>query len=387
MSKSFREISVSALNQRLEKARQDKQTAGGILRIIRRGEVCYEHAVGYANVEAGTPITRKSIFRLYSMTKPVTMTALMQLYERGLISPEDPLTKFYPEVSHMPVAIEEADGSVRYEKQKRPPTIRELYTMTSGIPYGGDDSVAARKIRDAFDLAPETANADELMHTLATEGALCFQPGEKWMYGFSHDILGAVIAKVTGMRLGEYMRKNIFEPLSMNDTGFFVPKEKHSRLVTAYEGKDGELRPMTEPEYLDHFLQDAPFHSGGGGLTSTLDDYAKFCQMLLYGGEYQGERLLSAKTVQMMASNQLNDAQMASFGWRDRGYGYGVGMRTLLSKRMLNGSVGEFGWDGMMGCWMAVDPQEDMTLVYLQNAMPYATVGWSMMPIIYGGLV
>ena len=170
----------------------------------------------------------------------------------------------------------------------------------------------------------------------------------------------------------------------MRDAGFFVPEAKRGRFCNAYSFENGAYVHRTENGFNEHYFSDAAFQSGGGGLVATVDVYVRFCMMLLDGGTWRGERILGRKTIEMMRTQQLNDAQQATFGWADRGYGYGIGMRTMLRPWRLNGSVGEFGWDGMMGTWLAVDPAEDMVVVYAQNMLPYNDNGMRLMPIIYG---
>lgn len=377
------------LTRKLRANYDQKKCAGAILRVTQGDQVCYERAEGYADIEKRTPIDARTIFRIYSMSKPITMTALMQLYEQGLVYPEDELRAFFPPVADMPVAVEQPDGSVRYEKQRSPITVKQLYTMTSGISYPGDDDAGAKSMAAAFDKHEgRFLSLEDMVNAMAGECALSFHPGEKWKYGFSHDIVGALIEKVSGRPFGEYLRENVFEPLGMADTAFWVSQDKQARFATAYAVENGEYRSLAgEKDFTADYFDKPGFESGGGGLVSTMEDYARLCQMLLGGGEYRGARLLGRKTVEMMSSNQLSDEQMKTFGWRERGYGYGVGMRVNLKPWVLNGSVGEFGWDGMMGTWMLIDPAEGLTVVYLQNMFPYNTNGMRLTPIVYGALV
>ena len=366
----------------------NQKVTGAIVRVMRNGETVYEHAKGYADLELQTPVTPQTIYRMYSMSKPVTMTALMTLYERGLVFPEDRLEDFFPAVKDMPVAVEQPDGTVTLEKQASPITVKQLYTMTSGVAYPGDDNAGARSVLKAMDEhMRETNSLEGYLNCLAKHAALSFQPGTRWMYGFSHDVIGALIEKVSGMTFGEYLRRTIFDPLGMPDTGFYVPTAKHARFVTAYDVTDGAPKSMAgDKEITAEYLSHPGFESGGGGLVSTLDDYSRFTNMLLRGGELDGARILGRKTVEMMSTNQLSPELMNSFSWRERGYGYGVGMRTHLTPWVINGSAGEFGWDGMMGTWMAVDPAEGLTVVYLQNMFPYSNLGMRLMPMIYASL-
>lgn len=379
------------LSSKLSAQYGDKRACGGILRVVRHGEAIFEDAAGYANIEKQLPITPESIFRIYSMTKTVTMTALMQLYERGLIYPEDRLTDFFPEFSAMPVAAYNAangrpDGGVALKKPSSPVTVRQLATMTSGFPYPGTNDfgeLSFKLIDDEYAGGMDTL--ENMMTVFAKKGVLCFEPGTQWRYGLGHDVIGAIIERASGMTLDEYFRRYIFEPLNMIDTGFYVPKDKRERFVTAYHVEKGEYVPYTK-EFTDCFLTPPKYLSGGGGLVSTLEDMSRFCEMLLGFGEYKGERLLGRKTVELMATNQLSDEQMKTFVWRERGYGYGVGMRTLLHPWTYNAGVGEFGWDGMMGTWLSVDPKNDMYTLYMVNQFPYSDCGQRLMPIIYAGI-
>lgn len=364
------------------------KVAGCSLLVCRKGEVTFlEH--GFANVERRDPVRRDTIFRLYSMTKPITMTAVMQLYERGLVYLEDPLYEFIPEFRDMPVGIAEPDGSVRYGKPRRPITIKHLLTMTSGLSYPGEGDAGERSLYQALEKMEESgedAPTLEKARRVAKEACLSFHPGERWKYGLSHDIAAAVVEVVSGQRYGEYLKENIFAPLEMVDTAFFVSPEKHARFTRAHEWKGGAYTECEGVNFLKNYLSQPAYESGGGGLVSTIDDYAHFCEMLLNGGTRRGQRILGRKTIEMMRTDQLTEAQRADFGWTERGYGYGLGMRTHLRPWTINGSAGEFGWDGMMGTWMAVDPAEEMYVVYMQNMMPYNNCGMRLMPILYAAL-
>lgn len=380
---------LSYVQEKMDRNAEEGKAIGSVLRVVKDGQA-YAFTSGHMDAQKKRPVELDTIFRFYSMSKPITMTALMQLIERGKIYLEDPVYEYIPEVRDMPVAVEEPGGGVRFERQTKTMTIKNLCTMTSGIAYPGNENAGAREMQKAFDHhEQEDVETLDVMRIAAKEGALSFQPGERWMYGFSHDFVGAIIEIVSGMRYGEYLKKNIFEPLQMKDTGFFVPKEKRARLTDAFSFENGAYQRLIEEEFNERYDAEPAFQSGGGGLAGTVGDYSNFCQMLLHFGSFDKERILGRKTVEMMATDQLSAAQRETFGWGSwpsRGYGYGLGMRTCLHPWMVNGSVGEFGWDGMMGTWMAVDPRERMTMVYLQNMMPYNTNGMRLMPIIYGAM-
>lgn len=395
MRTEFNMRALEAVGARMDGNYQGGRAASSSIRVIRHGQECYRHLAGYADLEAGKPTAGDTIYRMYSMSKPVTMTALMQLYEKGLVYLEDPVSAFIPEFRDMPVAVTLPDGTIEYEKQKWPITVKNLCTMTSGLAYPGEGTPGGRIMAKLMNESNDDTPTDEIgndvptvevVRIVAKKGVLNFQPGEKWEYGFSHDVVGALVEVISGKRYGDYLRENIFEPLQMRDAGFFVPEAKHGRFCNAYSFENGAYVRRTENGFNEHYFSDAAFQSGGGGLVATVDDYVRFCMMLLDGGTWRGERILGRKTIEMMRTQQLNDAQQATFGWADRGYGYGIGMRTMLRPWRLNGSVGEFGWDGMMGTWLAVDPAEDMVVVYAQNMLPYNDNGMRLMPIIYGAM-
>ena len=197
---------------------------------------------------------------------------------------------------------------------------------------------------------------------------LAFEPGERWMYGFSIDILGAVLEALTGKTLGEYLKENIFDPLGMKDTGFYVPQEKFDRIATLYHINEG-----LKPEERWFCTEKPSFESGGGGLYSSLHDYSRFAQMLLHGGTLDGVRILGRKTVDLISTDHLTPEQRKGDSWdTQRGYGYGLGVRVLTNPELagINGSVGEWGWDGAFGNWFCVDPKENLTCVYFTTNLP-----------------
>lgn len=360
---------IDALLQRfVDKGEQ----AGVAAEVIRHGEVAYRNWAGYQSVEDKTPITGDTIYRIYSMSKTFTSVALMTLYERGLIRLHEPVYAFIPEFKNMKVVETDAQGNEKLVDAKRPITIAHLCSMTSGIPYPGGGSPSGRAMIEAQKKVEESGKLNESATVAIVRAVadipLAFHPGDHWMYGFSHDILGAIVEIVSGKRYGQYLKDEIFDPLGLKDTAFYVPPEKRSRLASAYSCNDGKFI-LAAPPVLDAAPDSPPpFESGGGGLHSTLDDVSRFAQMLVRGGKLDGTRILSRKTVELIASNQLGDVQQADFNWESIwGYGYGLCVRTMLepAKAGLNGSVGEFAWDGMLGTWYCVDPKEDMTVVFM----------------------
>ena len=347
------------------------QIAGCAAKIIRNDEVCFEGCFGYANIEKKLPITDQTIFPIASMSKVITVAGIMRLYEQGLFKMWDPVSEYLPGFKHPMIAQEKPDGSYDIIPAKGEVTMRQLFTMTSGVPYPGSDTAAARIASQKQEeylaqhhTIPKTVDYCNLVGQLP----LAFEPGEKWMYGFSIDVLGAVIEVLSGKTLGEYLKETIFEPLGMQDTGFFVPAEKQCRIATLYHIRDG-----MEADGRQYPAQKPIFESGGGGLFSTVQDYSRFAQMLLHGGMLNGERILGRKTIDLIATDHLTPQQQATQSWdTQRGYGYGLGVRVMTNPEIaeINGSVGEWGWDGAFGNWFCVDPRENLTCVYLTTNLP-----------------
>ncbi len=347
------------------------QIAGCSAKILRKDKVLFEGCFGYADIAKKQKISEDTIYAIASMSKVVTVAGIMQLYEQGLFKLWDPVSEYLPGFKNPTIALEKPDGSYDIVPAKGEVTMRQLFTMTSGLPYGGQDTAAAR-IRSekeeeywtSFKTMPNTVDYCNMVGGLP----LAFEPGEKWMYGFSIDVLGAVIEVLSGKTLGDYLKEHIFDPLGMKDTGFYVPQEKLDRLAVLYR-----IHEDMEPAERDAPTVKPAFESGGGGLFSTVRDYSRFAQMLLHGGTLDGQRILGRKTIDLIATDHLTPAQQATHSWdTQRGYGYGLGVRVMTHPEIadINGSVGEWGWDGAFGNWFCVDPKEELTCVYLTTNLP-----------------
>ena len=347
------------------------EIAGCSARIMRNDEVLFEESFGYADIESKLKMSADTIFPIASMSKVITVAGIMQLYEQGLFKLWDPVSKYLPGFKNPKIAREKPDGSYEIVDAKGEVTMRQLFTMTSGVPYGWADTAAGRiRIEKEKEWMsnplsfPGTVGYVNLVGQLP----LAFEPGERWMYGFSIDVLGAVIEVLTGKSLGEYLKENVFDPLGMTDTGFFVPADKLDRIATLYNINEGMKpsdrgAPTSKPE----------FESGGGGMFSTVRDYSRFAQMLLHGGTLDGIRILGRKTIDLISTDHLTPEQRRSDNWdTQRGYGYGLGVRVMTNPELagINGSVGEWGWDGAFGNWFCVDPKENLTCVYLTTNRP-----------------
>ena len=347
------------------------QIAGCAARIMRKDEICFEGCFGYADIEKKIRISDDTIFPIASMSKVITVVGLMRLYEQGRFKLWDPVSAYLPGFKNPTVAMEKPDGTVEIVPAEGEVTLRQLFTMTSGVPYPGEDTAAARirlEKEKAYRAEGQPMPDTQAYCNLVGQLPLAFEPGDHWMYGFSIDVLGAVIEVLSGKTLGEYLKETIFDPLGMADTGFFVPEEKLHRVATLYHINEG-----MKPDERQYPTQKPAFEGGGGGLFSTVKDYSRFAQMLLHGGSLNGTRILGRKTVDLIATDHLTPRQQATHSWdTQRGYGYGLGVRVMTHPEVadINGSVGEWGWDGAFGNWFCVDPKEELTCVYLTTNLP-----------------
>lgn len=350
---------------------------GCSLLVLRRGETLYETHLGYADVESQKPVTQDTIFRIYSMSKIITCTAALMLYERGLYALNDPLHDYLPEFKDPQVLHTAANGVQYTSPAANPIRVRDLFTMASGYPYPGEDTETGRRLikaQEALESGGFTARGDPALRSFTKALAaipLAFEPGTHWLYGLSHDILGALIEVLSGKTFGRFLEDEIFKPLGMAGTSFCLRQDQWSRLCGLYErAGDGTVQKNTRMDA--GFVPGAPFESGGGGLLSTLSDYGRFAQVLAMGGEAYGVRLLSPHTVKLMASNHLTGALMQDFSrGQSTGYGYGLGVRVMLDPPAGGAfSPGEFGWAGMAGTFVYMDPAEQLSAVFMKQFLP-----------------
>lgn len=348
---------------------EQKRIAGASVMVYKDGTLCYDDQFGWADIENRVRISRDTIFRLYSCTKPITATALMILFERGELELEYPVHRFLPSFKDMTVVSE--DGKIT--KCNTDMTIRDLLNMTSGLVYPGGWFEAGRHMEPVFDEITSKLGTDEELTTQQvaekiSEAPLMFEPGKMWNYGTSADVLGAVIEKIAGMNLSEFMKKEIFDPLLMEDTGFYVPKDKLNRFSKLYMQTDDGLK-LFEDNYLGitDYKKPPRFESGGAGLVSTTLDYMRFLRMLLNMGTVNGVKILSENTVRFMTQNHLTDEQFYSMQYGStKGCGYGNLMRVVTStaQATTNGDVGEYGWDGWTGTYFTVNPKSNLIILY-----------------------
>jgi CubicO group peptidase (beta-lactamase class C family) len=362
---------TSALNDYVKNGK----LSGGVALVARRGKVVYLDAFGQRDRETKSPMREDAIFRIASQSKALVSVGVMILQEEGRLLISDPVGKYLPEFMQTTVAVPKDGGGYEVVKAKRPITIRDLLTHTSGVSYGSGPA------RDRWEAAKITgwyfADRDEPVGaTVARMAALPFdaQPGEKYIYGYSTDILGAMVEKVSGETLDEFLRSRILVPLAMKDTHFYLPESKRDRLAVVYSarssGGTGGLERAPDPGGMvgqgAYVKGPRKSYSGGAGLLSTATDYARFLQMLLNGGELEGRRILSRKSVELMTVDHLGTRT-----FRD-GEGFGLGFSVVkdLGLRGAPGSVGEFGWGGAYHSVYWVDPKEELVVVYFTQLLP-----------------
>lgn len=366
--------------ERLDAAQSEyvvkEQLAGQVTLVLRDGRIVYSKADGWRDRAAGTEMTPDTIFRIASQSKAVVSTAIMILHERGQLNIGHLLSRYFPEWADMQVAVDDGAGGYTLEPARQAITLRMLLTHTAGVGYGYGLA------QDRWEQAGQTgwyfADREEPIGvSVARMGALPLmaQPGEQWVYGYSTDILGAVVEKASGTDLATFLRTEIFEPLDMRDTHFYLPRGKADRLAVVYRPREGggiEAIPETNGMQSQGLYVEGSgpnlSYSGGAGLLSTARDYARFLQMFLAGGELDGRRLLSPKTVELMTVDHLGDIVFRP------GQGFGLGFSVVedLGARGVLGSVGEYGWGGAYHSTYWVDPVERLVVVYMTQLIPAA---------------
>jgi CubicO group peptidase (beta-lactamase class C family) len=378
--------SVGVSSERLERLRAGMQryvdegrVAGLVTYVSRSGRVVQHEAFGKADVEAARPMTKDSIFRIASQTKAITSVAVMLLVEEGRLGLSDPVSKYIPAFAKTSVAVPPPAGAVAETPvsavpAKRPITIRDLLTHTAGIGYG--EGIAAAQWKAAgiqhwyfADRTEPVAAVVERMAVLPMDA----QPGEKYVYGYATDILGVVVEKASGMTLAEFFEKRITGPLGMLDTRFYLPPAQKDRLAAVYAAKDGRIERAPDGMPGQGHYAEGPrlAFSGGAGLLSTARDYARFLQMMLNGGELDGVRLLSPKTVELMTVNHVGTL-FAERGPADAGMGFGLGFDVVedLGRNGRYGSEDAFGWGGAYHTTYWVDPREKLVAVLMTQLLP-----------------
>lgn len=387
--------SIGLSSERLARIRpflEERYIATGKLpcaqvQVWRRGKLALDETLGLADRERNRPLEKDALFRIYSMTKPITSVAFMMLVEQGLVALDDPVAKYIPEWAGLGVFAAGTDAGWATTPPARPMLTIDLLRHTSGLTYGfqmqGNIDAAYRKLKVAEDLRFGTLQ--EFIDKLA-KLPLQFSPGDAWNYSVSTDVLGYLVEKISGQPFASYLEDNIFRPLGMVDTSFTVPADKAHRLTACYAAgvlgsktlKPGQPALQDDPE-TSPYLTATAFPSGGGGLVSTAADYMRFSRMLLNGGELDGVRLLSPKTLQLMTANhlpggkdltQMSRSLFSEATYAGVGFGLGFGVTVDPAATMIPGSKGDFFWGGAASTFFWVDPVEDLTVVFLTQLLP-----------------
>jgi len=366
---------LERISKVIQQSIDEKRIAGAVTLVARHGHVVWFKAQGMSDREAGKPMRTDSIFRICSMSKPITSVAVMMLYEEGKFLLEDPVSKYLPEFKNPKVLVKPANGQPYTIPATREITIRDLLRHTSGLTYNwnGELGPLYRDAGVAHGLLPYDGTIGDSVKRLAPL-PLLFNPGERFEYSLSVDVLGRLVEVVSGKPFDEFLRTRIFEPLGMKDTYFFPPDTKLDRLATAYTYYDGKGlnrfpdTPITEGTF--SYSADYPYKgerklfSGGAGLNSTAEDYARFCQMMLNGGKWGNTRLLSRKTVELMTHDQLGKIGP------DQEFGLGFGVEGAKAPLAELGTPGTFAWGGFFYTSFSIDPKEELIVVFMGQLHP-----------------
>ncbi|HEY72889.1 MAG: hypothetical protein B6I35_04715 [Anaerolineaceae bacterium 4572_32.2] len=349
----------------------DQEKLAGIVSLVaRRGSVVHLEKFGVQDFASGKPVEFDTIFRFYSMSKPITSAALMMLYEEGRFQLDDPVSRFLPEFKETKVWA----GEDELADLNRPITIRHLLTHTAGLSYGGfeETGVPVDKLYDEAGFFDEGVDTAEMVRRIAAL-PLAYQPGQVWHYSMATDVIGYLIQVIAGMPFDAFLQERILGPLGMVDTDFYVPAEKLDRLAEVYSPSSDGLEP-TDTAIAGDFTKPQSVLLGGSGLVSTASDYMRFCQLMLNGGALDGVRLLGRKTVELMTANHLPDGLLPIGMGPDvmRGYGFGLGFRVLMdvAQSGMLGSVGVYRWGGWASTIFFIDPQEELIAMLLLQLIP-----------------
>jgi CubicO group peptidase (beta-lactamase class C family) len=365
---------LQRINQLVQRYMDQGQITGAVTMVSRKGRIAHFEAQGQMDLESKTPMRKDAIFRIASMSKPVTAVAILMLMEEGKLRLGDPVSRFIPEFKNTKVAIARTPATAAATPPREPEiytvpadreiTLRDLLTHTSGLQSGGPGS------RESSRLAPRSSTANLASHIPAFGAApLDFQPGTQWRYSAlaGIDTLGRIVEVASGLTFDQFLKQRLFDPLEMKDTAFFPTDERMPRVVTLYEQKGGKLVRTETPSW----LATRTLFSGGGGLWSTAEDYMRFAQMLANGGELNGKRILSPRTVDLMASNHVAELY-TGIGQRTKGMGFGLAVEVTLDavaagRRVSNGS---FGWGGAFGTHFWIDRKEQLVgLLMVQESV------------------
>ena len=378
--------------------------AGCQVAVARHGHLAYQRSFGQMDIERGKAMAEDAIFRIYSMSKPITSVALMTLFEQGYFQLDDPVSRYVPEWRDHKVWVSGDADNMELVAPKTPMTFRHVLSHTGGLTYGNAlAAVGAPETAHPVDLAYTREKvgraAGDTLHDFAMKLAkvpLRYQPGERWMYSFSTDVCGYLVEVISGKRFDKYLQEVIFEPLKMKDTAFFVAPEKASRFAANYTRLPNKTLKLVDDPGASTYLEEPSFFGGGGGLTGTTADYLRFTEMLRRGGELDGARVLGPRTIAMMHKNHLKSGkdltEMAIGGFSETanvGVGFGLGFAMTLNE-VTTGVLGEgdYYWGGAASTIFWVDPKEDLSVVFMTQLMPSGTFNFrgQLKNIIYSAI-
>lgn len=385
------EAAKARIDSTLQSLVEAGSIAGVSALIYEKDQEVYYNAFGYADREAEKPMDRNTIVRIYSMTKPVTGTALMTLYEEGAFQLDDPLSKYAPEFADMQVYVgPDAEGEMILEPAKRPITIRDITRHTAGFVSGTSDTTAFGQLVRATD---PTNRENTLVQMAEKLGSLplVFHPGDQWAYGWSVDVQAFLVERLAGVPYADYVQTHVLDPLKMNETRYYLPEADRARFAAAYRRmEDSTLERVPDGPANSFNFNRWPMTPGGYGLTSTLDDYMRFARMLVHKGSFDGATILQPETVELMATNHLSDTisqrmWLPSKGQVGFGIDFAVRTRPPASAEENHGIVGEFFWDGAASTLFWVDPVNELTAVLFVQQFPfYGTLHKHFRDAVYG---
>lgn len=377
---------------------QPGKLPGTLTLVAQRGEIAYIKAQGLMDVERNKAMCRDTIFRIYSMTKPITSIAMMQLYEQGRFLLDDPVHRYIPAWKNLQVYKSGVYPDFITTPATRVMTIRDLLTHTSGLTYGFMQRTNVDAAYRQLGLDGREGLTLEALVSQLAELPLEFSPGTAWNYSVATDVLGYLVQLLADQPFDEYLRERIFEPLGMLDTGFQVADAQLERFAACYQYEAGNQFKLQDDPAISAFRRKGTFLSGGGGLVSTIDDYFHFAQALCQGGALQGQRIIGRKTLEFMRSNHLPGHQdlpslsVGSFSetpYAGSGFGLGFSVKTDVAKSQINGSVGEYGWGGMASTNFFIDPVEELVMIFMTQLIPSSSypIRQELRAIVNGALI
>ena len=370
LSAEFSQAQINKIDSTLQ-SWVDSQKYSGIVNLTyHKGKIVHFKAFGCKDLNTQVPMTTDTIFRIYSMTKPVVSSAIMQLVEQGKIELDTPITDFIPEFKQLKVY---ADGN--YESPRKPITLKHLLTHTAGFSYGWTEHPVDLAYKKINLLRNNIKSSDDFIKKVS-KAPLINHPGEKWHYSIATDLVGILIERISGQSLEAYLKKNLFNPLGMKDTGFSLSRSKKNRFCTNYRNVEGKLK-VEDSFKNSHYYKAKPYHSGGGGLLSTAEDYLKFAQMLLNGGTYNGTRFLKKETIALMTRNHLLDIlddpsdpwSEHSFELDDTNFGLGFKLTIISDSKYGTPLTKQYSWNGAAGTEFWIDPVESLINITLIQKM------------------